>query len=567
MREFVFLDDFDSKIITPDEIEFLTKPNDEHYLVSNSNRVRSEIFAPEINFYAKMSQDDTLTKSKNLSLLYEVRARVFDTARDIDYQKEIGNNVLIISDSDESDTIEFIKHHNFKVIALSHAEVKFLYGEMGDLFVTIFRENDEFEVEADFVLVREAKEYMLRQSGVVEISRMTDDEILDYLQKRSPLYKYKSAITYDSTICQYHGRRTEHCAKCVEICPTVAILKDDEKKELVFNHIDCHECGGCVAVCPSGAMDYAKFPRDAFYNVAKMYKDKKIVITPRIMDIDRCDAILPKGFLPFAIEGEKFLSETHYLTLLQESGASLIYYSDVLSPGTMEAIELVNGIIKAKFDKVGIYVATDEIELRQALKNSDFIDGLYYTAQENALAKREIFAKRVKHIVGDDDLGVVKSGEWVRYGQVYINQDSCTLCLSCVGACNVGALVADEITNSIKFNPSICTTCGYCEMSCAEKDTIKLERSGYELRPSYFEFKELARDSLFACIECGKEFATSKSVMKIAQMLAPLWSNDPIKAKTLYCCGDCKAKIMIKEQIKDDLTLRKSIEDEVKNAR
>ncbi|QKF65370.1 4Fe-4S dicluster domain-containing protein [Campylobacter corcagiensis] len=567
MREFVFLDDFDSKIITPDEIEFITKPNDEQYLVSNSNRVRSEIFAPEINFYAKMSQDDTLTKSKNLSLLYEVRARVFDTARDIDYQKEIGNNVLIISDSDESDTIEFIKQYNFKVVALSHAEVKFLYGEMGDLFVTILRENDEFEVEADFVLVREAKEYMLRQSGVVEISRMTDDEILDYLQKRSPLYKYKSAITYDSTICQYHGRRSEHCAKCVEICPTVAILKDDEKKELVFNHIDCHECGGCVAVCPSGAMDYAKFPRDAFYDVAKMYKDKKIVITPRIMDIDRCDAILPKGFLPFAIEGEKFLSETHYLTLLQESGASLIYYSDVLSPGTMEAIELVNGIIKAKFDKVGIYVATDEIELRQALKNSDFIDGLYYTAQENTLAKREIFAKRVKHIVGDDDLGVVKSGEWVRYGQVYINQDSCTLCLSCVGACNVGALVADEITNSIKFNPSICTTCGYCEMSCAEKDTIKLERSGYELRPSYFEFKELARDSLFACIECGKEFATSKSVMKIAQMLAPLWSNDPIKAKTLYCCGDCKAKIMIKEQIKDDLALRKSIEDEVKNAR
>lgn len=565
MREFVFLDDFDSNIVTPDEIDYITEPNDTAYLVSNSKSANAEVFAPEINFYAKMSSDDMLTKSKTLSLLYEVRAMVFDSAKDIDYKKEVGNNVLIISDSNEGELVDLIRNSEFKVISLKHAEVKFLYGEMGDLFVTVLRQNDEFEVESDFVLVRGAKEYMLRQSGVVEISRLTNDEVIDYLKKRSPFHNYKSAITYDSTICQYHSRRSEHCAKCVDICPTVAILKDDEKRELVFSHIDCHECGGCVAVCPSGAMDYSKMPRDAFYDIAKMYKDKKIVITPRIMDIDRCDVILPEGFVPFAIEGEKFLGETHYLTLLQESGASLVYYSDVLSPGTMEAIKLVNGIIKAKFDKVGIYVATDEIELREALKSSDFIDGLYYSVRENALAKREIFAKRVKHIVGSDDLGTLESGEWVRYGKIHINQDSCTLCLSCVGACNVGALVADEATNSIKFNPSICTTCGYCEASCAEKDTIKLERSGYELKPEYFEFKVLAKDTLFACVECGKEFATSKSVMKIAKMLAPLWGNDPIKSKTLYCCGDCKAKIMIQEQIKKDLNLRENLENGAKN--
>ncbi|NLY03951.1 MAG: 4Fe-4S dicluster domain-containing protein [Campylobacter sp.] len=552
MKEFVFLDDFSCDMITPDEIERISSPNENQYLVGNSNKLNVEIFAPEVNFYAKMSKDSILEKAKNLSLLYEIRAMVFDKSKDIDYQKDVGKNVLLVSDDDESLLEDLIKKSGYKLIRLKHEEVKFLYGQIGDLFITILRENDEFEGEADFVLVREAKDYMLRQSGVLEIKELLDSEILSYLNKCSPVYKYKSAITYDSTICQYHERRSQHCGKCADICPTVAILKDNEKRQLVFSHIDCQECGECVAVCPSGAMDYSKMPRDVFYEVAKLYKDKKIVITPRVMRVDKCDVALPEGFLPFAIEGEKFLGETHYMTLLQESGATLIYYSDILSPATMDAIKLVNGIIEARYAKTGILVATNEVELKKALEESYFIDGLKYSIEEHALAKREVFAKRVKHIVAEDDLGVLPNGQWIKYGQVHINPDTCTLCLSCVGACNVGALVADKSDNSIKFNPSICTTCGYCELSCAEKDTIKVERSGYELNPTYFEFKELAKDDLFACIECGKEFATTKAVMKIANMLAPLWGNDPIKIKTLYCCPDCKAKTMIEQQINEN---------------
>lgn len=84
-----------------------------------------------------------------------------------------------------------------------------------------------------------------------------------------------------------------------------------KKRELVFSHIDCVECGGCISVCPSGALDYAKMPRAVFHEVAKLYEDKKILITPRIMDIENCDVVLDEGVLPFAIEGRNFLSETH----------------------------------------------------------------------------------------------------------------------------------------------------------------------------------------------------------------------------------------------------------------
>ena len=288
-------------------------------------------------------------------------------------------------------------------------------------------------------------------------------------------------------------------------------------------------------------------PSEAFYDVALKFKDKKIVITPRIMDLETCDVTLDEGVLPFAIEGEKFLSQTHFMTLLQESGANLIFFSDVIAPGVKETIDLVNQIIKAKFNEVGILVAKDETQLRKQLKELKFIDGLKFHMNERTLSKREIFSKRVLNIVGDDDLGVAKSGEWVRYGKVNIDENTCTLCLSCVGACNVAALIADESDNSIKFNASLCTTCGYCVQSCAEKETIFLERGEIELKKEYFEYQTLAKDELFKCIECGKEFATTKAVLKIASIMSEKFKDDEYKLRALYCCSDCKAKIMIKK--------------------
>lgn len=205
--------------------------------------------------------------------------------------------------------------------------------------------------------------------------------------------------------------------------------------------------------------------------------------------------------------------------------------------------------MREKFQKKAIFVAKDEKELQNVLKEQEFIQDLKYDFHNNTLTTRENFAKRMQEMIKNEDFGSIESGEWLRYGKVEINPNTCTLCLSCVGACNVGALIADKQENALKFNASLCTTCGYCELSCAEKDTLKLFRSGMEFRASYFEYQTMAKDELFSCIECGKEFATKKAVEKIANLMKPKFGNDENKIKTLYCCADCKAKVMIKAMI------------------
>ena len=85
-------------------------------------------------------------------------------------------------------------------------------------------------------------------------------------------------------------------------------------------------------------------------------------------------------------------------------------------------------------------------------------------------------------------------------------------------------------------------------ISCAESQTISLKKGKMHINTEFFKPKELARDELFACVECGKEFATKKAVEKIASILSPAFSGDEKKLRTLYCCAECKAKLMILSQ-------------------
>lgn len=528
-----------------DKITLLEKPLNEEVLITNEPSQKAEIYAPEINFYLRNSQDSILEKSKLVLKLYEMRLSAYENGLDFENTKEITNRILIIADEDKARE-SVLKEAGFKVISLDESEVLSVFGSVGELCAVLQNGGEEVELDFDILLYEKERQDFKRQSGCYDLANFKDEkELLTFLQDKTPHYNFKTFITYNSSVCQYHKRRSEHCAKCAEICPTTAILKDDEERILEFSQIDCLGCGGCVSVCPSGSLDYAPMNRDSFFKMLDFVEGSKICIIPKKMPLEHLNLKLGEGVLPFMIEGEKWLSNLHFLSLLQSSGANLVFYTDFVSRGSAEAIGLLNAVFERKFGKKAVFVASDEKELENALTKLEFIEGLNFYFHNHTQTNRENFAVRLRHLIGDENLGVVESGEWLRYGDLRLNVDTCTLCLACVGACNVGALIADSKENALKFNPSLCTTCGYCEASCAEKDTLKLERSGLRLEKSYFDFRTLAKDKLFACVECGKEFATKKAVEKIASLMRDKFANDEAKLKSLYCCADCKAKVML----------------------
>ena len=554
MKDFGFYSAGFSDVVLSDGIEICGDEEgakNEEFIVANSPKLKAQIYAPQINFYIANTKDEPLVIAQNVDILYEAVAAAFDGALYSDHQKPVGKNVILACDEPREELVALLKQHGFKVIALSRAEIKFVYGEIGDLSVSISGEDGEFEVQSDFFLVRGGQAYQLRQSGCYEISGLKNDEILEILQSKSPVYRYRNSTIFDPAICQYQGRRNDLCAKCVEVCPTVAILKNYEKRELVFSHIDCIGCGECVSVCPSGALKFAPLPQSVFYEISKLYKGKIPLLIAEGEISSALKIELPCGVLPFGIFGSKQIDEVNLLSAMQESGSSVIVYGADAGEGTCEAAGLINGISRAIYGKDAVFLARNLSELSEALKLAQSSQPWEFSLNEFNLSKKEIFSKRVSAMVGEGSFGTVKSGERLRFGEVSINESSCTLCLSCVGACNTGALYADNSDNSIKLNASLCTTCNYCVLSCAEKDTMALNISGVRLAPEFFTYRMLAKDELFKCIECGKEFATTKAVMKIADMMGAHFSSEPEKMKTLFCCGDCKAKIMIKKQIED----------------
>lgn len=557
MQEFIYYNASGLDFPISEQIFVTTNIEDtknKNFLISNTNEIPSELTAQEIDFYIKNSQDNLSNKIKNVSKLYEIAAVKYDLALDIPFSAEISNNVLLITQNQEQydKFISSIEAKDFELFSISEDIIKSISGNIGNLQVIVADEDEDITLNVSQIVWFDSKQTGKERSGVFDTNLSNVDYIIEVVKENINSYSYKKFTTYDPTICQYNERRVEICSKCEEVCPTVAITKDDKTKTLTFSQIDCDGCGGCVSVCPSGALDYAPTNRDSIFEMSKFYKETHPLIVPSKMNMQNLMINLKENVLPFAIEGEKFLSEVSFLTLLQMSGSQVVFYSDVLSKGTKDSIRILNDIYQKKYQKDAILVAMDEEELEDALNEVSFIENSYFNFNQNELKKREAFSQRLQKIVGTEDLGVVKTGEHIHYGRVLVNEANCTLCLACVGACNVDALFANESDFTLRVNPSLCTACGYCEVSCPEVDCLTIVRDEIELQPTWFKENILAKDKLFACVECGKEFATTKAIEKIANMMGAIFAlSSETKKRTLYCCEDCKPKIMIKQGLLD----------------
>jgi len=556
MQEFIYYNPNGLDFPISDEITITTDLNEiqnESFLISNTNLIKSELTAFEIDFYIKNSKDNLSKKIENVSTLYEIAATKYDLSQDISNFKELDNEVLLIANNEDEYKlfVEKTLDEDFNLFYITTDILKSISGHIGNLSVIVDDEGKDVTLNVSQIVWFDAKEEGLKQSGTFDPNLSSLDNVIKTLKENITSYEYRKFINYDSSICQYHERREEICSRCEDVCPTVAITKDDETKRLDFSMIDCLGCGGCVSICPSGAIEYTPMNRTSIYEVSKFYNGKTPLIIPHKMGMENLSIELNENILPFAIDGEKFLDESMFITIAQESGSQVIFYSDFLSKGTKDAISILNQIYQKKYNKDAVIVAMNENELEDAMQEANLIENSRFTFNHTSSKKREIFAIRLKHIVGEDDLGTVTTGEHVHYGKIEVNEPNCTLCLSCVGACNVDALVADARDNTLRINASLCTSCGYCLVSCPEADCISIESDVIHLNKRWFTEEVLAQDELYPCIECGKEFATKKAVEKIAAMMGPLFASNPTKHRTLFACEDCKAKLMIKQGLLD----------------
>lgn len=517
-------------------------------LVSNVKTSKAFIYAPEINFYIQNSKDSINDQIYKVKKLYDIRACASDFAEDVDFEQAVGKKLITVSSLEEEDFISETQKEGFETMLFSPEMITSISGHIGDLHVNFCtKEGEDLEIICDQLVWSNMPEQYTQKVGMYDLAKLGKEKTLKTLHENVGSYSYKSFFAYDSQTCQYHERREEICGLCADVCPTGAIVKIDEKKHLQFSHIDCVACGKCISVCPSGSLDLVAMPLDAFSAMMEYFTNSTILLLPKKVDLESLHVKLPKGVLPLVIESKETLSEAHFMTFLQTTGNPVYFFSKSLHGASLEVVNLINDIFQRKYNKQAIFTCKDEKELESAFNDAQTLSECKYGIHQNGMLKREIFSARLAHLVGDENLGKITTDKFVHYGNLNIDQDKCTLCFSCIGACNVKALTARPEDNSLRLNPSLCTSCGYCIASCPELGCIKVIENELSLKPSFFTQNTMAQDELFKCTQCGTEFATLKSIQKIASIMAPHFKDNPKKLAALYCCPACKPKVMLSE--------------------
>lgn len=380
-------------------------------------------------------------------------------------------------------------------------------------------------------------------------------ELLESLHSFIGAYSYTSPVVFSPSLCEFWHRRPKsqkgsesagdsgYCHKCSDVCQSYGVFRNDQKGEIALSSPDCIACGDCVSVCPTGALQREEESLESLTYQAQLYRGSIPILHAHAHAQEVITALQssPNPYaLPFVLGQPHILNATSLLSIVQESGAMAIVYAQP-SEFVREGVDSLNALCEAIFGTKCVLLAHDEVELCACLQEARVLDSLHYTytprADEGA---KEIFSQRAYAWVRGGEFGRVSMQH---SGNVVIDSQKCTLCLSCVDACHTKALVSEGSSFSLLFKQSLCTGCGYCADTCAEQ-VIRIESHVLDARSSSFEYAQKAYDEPFKCVECGKVFASAKSIRKIEEILLPSIGSDPIKQRGLQCCGDCKIKLI-----------------------
>ncbi|SLN30518.1 NADH-plastoquinone oxidoreductase subunit [Pseudoruegeria aquimaris] len=363
-----------------------------------------------------------------------------------------------------------------------------------------------------------------------------------------PLY-----LAYNEHVCAHARAEQTGCSKCLDICPTGAILPNGE--HVAIDPLICAGCGACSALCPSGAITYDDPPVSHLLRRMQVLAEtfgKAGGTAPRLLVHDaehgsemislaaRFGRGLPADVLPLSVSTVTGFGHSEMLAALALGFSEV---SVLLAPRAERGvIEGEAALARAMAGASGAGIHVLDIGDPDALSDHLFTAVAPRPPIEPVLPlgdRRQVARLAAKALNPEAD-SPVPLPEGAPYGAVLVDTEACTLCLSCVSLCPAGVLLDNEDMPQLRFQEDACLQCGICRTICPEK-AIALEPR-MNLADTALAQVVLHEEEPYACIECGALFGVKSTVERIVEQLAgkhPMFA-DSDAGKMIRMCDNCR---------------------------
>ena len=366
-----------------------------------------------------------------------------------------------------------------------------------------------------------------------------------------PLY-----IRFDAQICAHSRASQDGCNRCLNVCPTGAIVPNGET--VAIDPAICAGCGACAAVCPSGASSYDDPPVEFLFQrlktLAATYLEFSGGQNPGVLFHDethgaelielsaRFSRGLPADVIPVAVPNVECIGHAELLAALGVGfGSAAILLSPATDTDVVEQeVSLAQAIVEGaaqKGTRLSVIEAQDPDRLAELLYDNDGSPCDWATILP--LGNRRDVTRLAAGALAEGQ-PVIALPKGAPYGAITVDTDACTMCLACVSLCPVGALTDAADKPQIGLQEAACLQCGICKSTCPENAISLSPRLNLEnaaLSPVV-----LNQEEPFDCISCGTPFGVKSTIDRIVEKLKDnhsMFTNSD-NVKLIQMCDDCR---------------------------
>jgi len=362
-------------------------------------------------------------------------------------------------------------------------------------------------------------------------------------------------FNYNPDICAHGRAGITGCTRCIDACPTDAIISIGEQIE-----VDAYLCQGggvCASTCPSGAMTYAYPPmadslsaiRSGLIAYREAGGESACLLIHDEEDglaaVAQAAASLPENCIAFSVEESATLGLDAWLAALAWGADTIrILITAATPPSVVSALreqcETASALLQfAGHDaqRVGL-ISTNELDAFANDVGNNPSPAAGFAPVDD---KRSMIRMAFDHIAaGADITAEVELPKHAAFGEIVIDTQACTLCMSCASVCPTAAITPGGESPALRFTEWNCVQCGTCESACPE-NAISLHARYLMDNDRRMSTRTLHEEAPFDCVKCGKPFATASVMQRMQEKLKDHWMfQNPEQRRRLQMCEDCR---------------------------